>query len=425
MFKFLFIEYILAILASPKPPSPEQRRAISSVTPSLYKYFFMALQSSPRTLIVAITFVLSLLLAISARVSAQDSEINLPSSDGFVGRSGGGRGKRAFATSSSVGAASAPMPMMMAAPDMMTADASFASPPQMMKMGGMESSANSGIDMTATVTKMREAGLSSTVDPAKQGPLIHRSGFLTVESMDVARATEKIKKQLVDVLGGWEESSSNSEDQWLLQRWDEYRKAMVQAGKAVAKEHEISKGPTHFNVNFRVPSAKFEEARLAIRQIAADEGGKVLNENSNGVDVTETYVDVVARQTVDTKALSQLNVLLTAASSVTDVLNIKREMDHINARLESLSGQRKSLEGRAAMSSLSASIQMPQPPPIPTPTPSPSPGWSAGAVFSDAFSSLGGFAKFGLEVTIYAAVFSVPIAIVVGLILYAVKSATR
>lgn len=424
MFKFLFIDYILAILASPKPPSPEQRRAISSLTPSSFYKFYMALHSSPRTLILAITLVLSLLLAISARVSAQDSEIILPSSDGSVGRSGVGRGKRAFATSSSVGAASAPMPMM-AAPDMMMADASFASPPQMMKMGGMESSANSGIDMTATVTKMREAGLTSTVDPAKQGPLVHRSGFLTVESMDVARATEKIKKQLVDILGGWEESSSNSEDQWLLQRWDEYRKSMVQAGKAVAKEHEISRGPTHSNVNFRVPSAKFEDARLAIRTIAAEEGGKVLNENSNGVDVTETYVDVVARQTVDTKALSQLNVLLTAATSVTDVLLIKREMDQINARLESLSGQRKSLEGRAAMSSLSASIQMPQPPPNPTPTPSPSPGWSAGAVFSDAFSSLGGFAKFGLEVTIYAAVFSVPIAIVVGLILYAVKSATR
>ena len=421
-----------SILASPKPPSPEQRRAAAALTPLTKSFMGILQSSSPRTLILAITLVLSLILAISARVSAQDSETAFSSSDNFAGRSNG-RAKRSFLSSSSTGgstgAASAPMPMM-AAPDMMTADASFASPPQMMKMGmdgARESfSSNSATtDMAETVSKMREAGLSSTVEPAKQGVLIHRSGFITMESMNVAKATEMIKKQVVDVLGGYEESTSSSEDQWLLQRWEDYRKAMVQAGKAIAKDHEISIGPTHSNLNFRVPSEKFEDARTSIRRIASDMGGKVLNENSNGVDVTESYVDVVARQTVDTKALSQLNVLLTAATSVNDVLNIKREMDHINARLESLAGQRKSLEGRAAMSSLSASIQLPQPPQVPQPTPRPPPIWSAGGVFIDAFTSLGGFAKFGLEVTIYTAVFSVPIAIVVGAVYFAIKSATR
>jgi hypothetical protein len=316
------------------------------------------------------------------------------------------------------------------APDMMMAsssDSSFSSPQmKKMDMGSVESSSNGGTaDISTTVNKMRDAALSSSITPRTQGTLIHRSGFVSVESMDVAKAMEKVKKQIVNILGGYEESTSSHEDQWLLQRWDEYRKVMVQAGKVIAKEHEISTGPTNANINFRVPSTKFEDALQSIRKIALEVGGKVLNENTNGVDVTETYVDVVARQSVDTKALSQLDVLLSAAASVSDVLNIRREMDHINARLESLAAQRKSLEGRASMSSLSLSIQLPQPPPHPIASPTPLPVWSAGGVFSDAFKNLETFAKIAIEILIYTAVFSIPVAFLVIVIFYSAKSVVR
>jgi hypothetical protein len=415
-------------LASPKPPSTEQRKIASSVTTFTLRSFWTLMNTSPRTLILIITLVLSLLLAISARVNAaQDTETTttLSSSNGFVGRN---VGKRAFLSASSSNVAPASAPVM--APDMMmssSSDSSFASP-QMMKMdmGSVESSSSGGMaDMSSTVNKMRDAALSSSITPPTQGTLIHRSGFVSVESMDVAKAMEKIKKQIVNILGGYEESTSSHEDQWLLQRWDEYRKAMVQAGKVIAKEHEILTGPTNANINFRVPSTKFEDALQSIRKIALEVGGKVLNENTNGVDVTETYVDVVARQSVDTKALSQLDVLLSAAASVSDVLNIRREMDHINSRLESLAAQRKSLEGRASMSSLSLSIQLPQPPPHPTASPTPLPVWSAGGVFSDAFKSLGTFAKIAIEILIYAAVFSLPVAFLVITIFYSAKSVVR
>jgi hypothetical protein len=100
-------------------------------------------------------------------------------------------------------------------------------------------------------------------------------------------------------------------------------------------------------------------------------------------------------------------------------------MDHINARLESLAAQRKSLEGRASMSSLSLSIQLPQPPPHPIASPTPLPVWSAGGVFSDAFKNLETFAKIAIEILIYTAVFSIPVAFLVIVIFYSAKSVVR
>lgn len=240
--------------------------------------------------------------------------------------------------------------------------------------------------------------IQQQADPsALQGPVILKSGSVNVEVMDVAAVMDRIRRE-AEAVGGFIESSSTSTDEYLLNRWR-------QAGKAIENAW-----PTNGQLALRVPAAKFDASRSAIKVAATEAGGRVSNEHTNGVDVTEQYVDVVTRQSVDEKSLKQMEVLLGSADSVEAVLAIKREMDAITHRLESNKAQRKSMESRASMSSLTVSLSMPQPPQAPPPPPTP--GWSIGRAFDDAWSSLKGTARGVAEVAIYTLVFAAPVAMI-------------
>jgi len=296
--------------------------------------------------------------------------------------------------------------------------------PQMDFGGPMGRGGDGGFVGANLATKMRAAAPEAQSGGAAplSGAVILRSGSVSCEVMDVAAAAARVLRDAADALGGFAESQSQRQDQWLRQRWEAFRAQTVAAGGAVAPQHAAAgDGPTHADMHLRVPSERFEEARAAVRAAAAALGGRVTNEDASGVDVSEQYVDVVARQSVDAKALAQLDVLLGAAATVHDVLQVRREMDQVSARLEGLAAQRKSLEGRAKMSSLSVSIAMPQPPQPPQPTPSPRPGWSAGNVFADALGSLGGAAQAFAEVLIYAAVFAVPVGVCLSAAFFGAK----
>jgi hypothetical protein len=241
----------------------------------------------------------------------------------------------------------------------------------------------------------------------------------------VAAGAARAAREVAEALGGFVESSSSRSDQWLVSMWEAYYRAALPAAEAEAAVRALGAGPTHADFQLRVPAAKFEAARAAARALAEGLGGRVAHEQTSGVDVSEQYVDVLARQRVDERALAQMDVLLGAAATVHEVLAVKREMDALSARLESLAAQRKGLEGRAAMSSLSLSLARPQPPQPPAPTPTPAPSWSAGASLTRALDSLGGAAQAAAEVAIFAAVFSVPVAAALGVLWLAGKRAAR
>jgi hypothetical protein len=294
------------------------------------------------------------------------------------------------------------------------ADASGFAEPQMAFGAPPGRGGDGGFVGANLATKMRAAAPEAQSGGAAPlaGAVILRSGSVSCEAMDVAAAAARVLRDAADALGGFAESQSQRQDQWLRQRWEAFRAQTVAAGGTVAPQHAAAgSGPTHADMHLRVPSERFEEARAAVRAAAAALGGRVTSEDASGIDVSEQYVDVVARQSVDAKALAQLDVLLGAAATVHDVLQVRREMDQVSARLEGLAAQRKSLEGRAKMSSLSVSIAMPQPPQPPQPTPSPRPGWSPGDVFASALRSLGGAAQVFAEVLIYFAVFAVPVGV--------------
>ena len=255
--------------------------------------------------------------------------------------------------------------------------------------------------------------------------MVLRSGSVACELLDVGAAVPRVAREVAEALGGFVESSSSRSDAWMASRWEQYYRAAMPPAEAEAAVRALGAAPAHADFQLRVPAAKFDAARAAARALAEGLGGRVSHEESSGVDVSEQYVDVLARPRVDERALAQMDVLLGAAATVPEVLAVRREMDQIAARLESLAAVRKGLEGRAAMSSLGVQLARPAPPSAPTPTPTPAPAWSAGATASHALDALAGAAQAAAEVAIYAAVFSLPVALVLGAIYFAGKRAAR
>jgi hypothetical protein len=294
-------------------------------------------------------------------------------------------------------ARSSPPVHMMAA---MAMDSSFeqGGAPEAMMMGG---------GMAGVVDSMKMAeGAAPGGPPPLSGPVVLMSANMNVETLVVASALAAVQAAVLK-MGGAVTSSSSSSDEWMTQQWRE-------AGKPLG-------GPTHAHLALRVPAPSLDAARAAVTAAAAREGGRVTNENSNAQDVTEQYVDTVARIRVDERSLAALEALLAAADSVNDVLSVRREMSSIVARLESGKGQRKSFESRAEMSSLFVSFAVPPPSPPSPPTP---PGWSASASLQAALASLSKGATLAVDVGIYTAVFALPV-VLVTLVLAAVVRTVR
>jgi hypothetical protein len=252
-----------------------------------------------------------------------------------------------------------------------------------------------------------------------QGSLLIKDGsmHLRVPLPGVTPLLDGIATKMAG-LGGYVESSSTYSDEWLLARLG---RAAASGGAAAP----APAGPTGANVQVRVPAAKFDAARAALRQLAEAGGGTVASESMNTQDATGQWVDVVARLRVQEKTLARMSALLGAAQSVHEAVTVEQELARLTAGLESLTSQRKWLEGRAAMSSLSVQVSVPEPAQA-TPTPQPSPSWSGGATMRAALGSLATAGTVAADVAIYTAVYALPVSALVllaGLVARRVKLA--
>jgi len=415
-----------------------------------------ALQAvGPRRLFAAAVLLISVSLALVARVSASAGDATVSSSIGGGGGGGGNGG--GFAATNSMGRsagsrgkmmpeammASAPAPMMAMAEGGaafagsaggFSADAASMPAPAAMRFASPPQPPQQQHQLGDIAARMRAAGAAADAEsdasaPAAGGaPLVLRSGSVACELLEVGAAAARVAKEVAEAFGGFAESSSSRTDQWAAQRWEQYYRETLHRGDPAAAEaavRALAAQPTHADFQLRVPAARFEAARAAARALAEGLGGRVAHEESSGVDVSEQHTDAAARERVDRRALAQLEALLAAAASVPEVLAVRREMDEVAARLESHAAVRKGLEGRAAMSSLAVSLARPQPPqPQPQPQPPP-PAWSAGAALGAALGALAGAAQAAAEVCIFAAVFAVPVAAALGVVFVVGKRVAR
>lgn len=300
----------------------------------------------------------------------------------------------------------APAPMAFAQPD----GGGFAS-----DAGGFHGGGGGGFDATV-VNEMRAVPAPPPPAGVLSGPVVLKSGSLEATVLPGAvPAAVAALGALAGSLKGFVEASNSYTDTWLLTRWRDAAAAGVPLPAAAAAALAPGGSPqTHASLTLRVPAASFDrlrgDVRDALAALGADAAAVVVSESSNAQDVTESYADTVARLGTDAAALARMDVLLGSANTVHEVLAVKREMDAIESRIAGLEASRKATEGQARQSSLFVNVHLAEPPAPPAPpTPTPRPGWSPGATLGTAVAALGRAGTVGVDVLIYAAVFSVPV----------------
>lgn len=98
----------------------------------------------------------------------------------------------------------------------------------------------------------------------------------------------------------------------------------------------------------RVPSKKIDDALSFYRGL----GIKVVNENVNGTDVTDQYVDIDARITQLETTKAKLEDLLDRATLIADITNLTQQILSYQSQIDSYKGQQDALKKNADLAKL-------------------------------------------------------------------------
>jgi cell division protein FtsL len=170
-----------------------------------------------------------------------------------------------------------------------------------------------------------EAGTPFQTQPETPSRMIIKTGWLNLVVKDVLDTARKIAK-FAEENGGWVVSSSIS-------------------------EHE--KVPSG-SITVRVPAEKFDEARDYFRSLAI----RVTSERTQSQDITEEYVDLQSRLRNLEAAESQLFELMKRSGTISEILNVHRELTNIRQQIEQIKGRMQYLEQSVKMSSITVNLAL-------------------------------------------------------------------
>ncbi|HEY7547349.1 MAG TPA: DUF4349 domain-containing protein, partial [Blastocatellia bacterium] len=158
---------------------------------------------------------------------------------------------------------------------------------------------------------------------------IIRNGNLTVEMDEPQEGLRKLTT-IAESLGGFVVTSEFKQND----------------PRAVGKPSQI------VTAIVRVPAHQFNAALEAIRPL-----GDVIQEKSEGQDVTEEYIDLEARIKTKKALEAQFMEIMKRASRVTEALEVQSQIADVRGEIESLEGRRRFLENRAALSTINITLQ--------------------------------------------------------------------
>jgi hypothetical protein len=114
-------------------------------------------------------------------------------------------------------------------------------------------------------------------------------------------------------------------------------------------------GKKQGTITLRVPSEKFDGLLDELRH-----AGKEMNENINGKDVTEEYMDSEARLKTQKQLEERLLKLLDEKTAkLTDIVDVEQKLSGVRENIEKTEGRMKYLKDQAAFSTLSVSVYEP------------------------------------------------------------------
>lgn len=105
----------------------------------------------------------------------------------------------------------------------------------------------------------------------------------------------------------------------------------------------------------RVPADKFNDVLKAVRETAS----RVIVENVKGEDVTEEFIDIEARLKAEKALETQFLEIMKRANSVTDALEVQRELADVRGEIEKIEGRKRFLENQSSLSTIKIKLQTP------------------------------------------------------------------
>ena len=171
------------------------------------------------------------------------------------------------------------------------------------------------------------------------------------------------------------------------------------------------------SITIRVPAEKLDEA-LAI--IEAESDRLPLNKNINSQDVTREYTDLQSRLSNLEAAEGQLMLIMESANRTEDVLNVFDQLTRVREQIEVIKGQMQYFENSAKLSAISVELipnEIIQPISIG--------GWEPVGVIKDAIQSLIIALQGLVNISIWLALFILPIVLIIGLPLFFIIRGVR
>lgn len=191
-------------------------------------------------------------------------------------------------------------------------------PAASMAAGGGAQEAPQGADRNGT-----GGGGSGTPQALKDDAKIVRTGSLQLQVTDIASSLARAR-DAIRGLGGYIGASRETND----------------GDKSVAQ------------VTYRIPSARWDDALVALRAI----GSKVLGEQTDAIEVTGQLIDLGAR--IDNLRASEtaLQAILEKATKISDVLEVQQRLTDVRGQIEQLSAQKAHLEDQAGYGTLTVTF---------------------------------------------------------------------
>ena len=169
---------------------------------------------------------------------------------------------------------------------------------------------------------------------------------------------------------------------------------------------EYPDGSRYGSITIRVPAERYTDAIGLIR----DAGLRVVDESSNAQDVTEQYTDLEARLAVAKEQEAAYLGLLDRAASVSDLLEVQRELSNVRANIESLQGQLQYYDNRTELSTITVSFEELSSVTLPTKP------FQPGSTVSDALQSVVVVFQFLIEALIWIVILGIGVALPLGVI---------
>jgi hypothetical protein len=172
-------------------------------------------------------------------------------------------------------------------------------------------------------------------------------------------------------------------------------------------------------VTYRVPVARWEDALDLLRGIAGP-STKVLDEQTQALEVTGQAIDLEARIKNLRASEAALQGISSRAARVSDVLEVQNQLTAVRGQIEELTAQLTHLNDQAAYATLEASFSMPV-----VAVQAAAERWEPAKIVDEATASLVDIVQALTTAGIWFAIVWLPILLVVGVVGFAIVTVLR